>query len=251
MCDIDLFGPPQNDYGLDAVTSQKICMGNANFDRIQECTEYARSKMPTPEEANEAITHVEEPFNLWDYTRGYSNDKVLVFECLGWISDEDGRINVDAIKEFMSTTAVASYFEGDLFSMGLFRTYVQRNWTDNSNLFEGDMGDENLSSCAVQSETMTVNDFFNGIEPNNQVPCDCEGDVCLDDQGDDEEAKAESRFSLQSLVKGKPEKIAKQLIKRIHDGETQTFERLSHFSINQIKKNMNENAIFRGENVAS
>ena len=93
-------------------------MGPDNFDRIQQCAMVAEKLMPSAEETSEAVTHVEEQFNLWDYTRGYSNDKVLVFECLGWLSDEDGHINVDSIKEFMSTTALASYFNGEMGNCG-------------------------------------------------------------------------------------------------------------------------------------
>ena len=88
----------QNDMGLDQATSQKICMGAHNFDRIQKCAAWAETKMPSKEETEEAVSHVEEGFNMWDFVRGYANDKVLVFECLGWLSDCGAHINVSKIK---------------------------------------------------------------------------------------------------------------------------------------------------------
>ena len=96
------------------------------------------------------------------------------------------------------------------------------------------MGNSIYAECAIESETVTINDFFNGIEPNNQVPCDCEGDVCLDDHDDDEEreVEAEDRFSLKNLMKGKKEDLG-PLVHRIHDGITQMSHLIRYFYANQ------------------
>ena len=82
---------------------------------------------------------------------------------------------------------------------------------------QGEESDSVYSQCAIEAETVTINDFFNGAEPNNQVPCDCEGEVCLADH--DEEA--EDRFSLKNLMAGKKEKLG-PLVHRIHNGKSRT-----------------------------
>ena len=181
-------------HAMDPLSSQKLCMGPKHVHRVMECKAEAKEHMPSEEEAQEAINHVEEPFNMWDFVRGYANDKVLMFECMGWLTDCGAAVNISRVRQFMMKTNVAPWFNGE-------------------------MGTNPLMQCSIVSETVTINDFFRGAEPNNEVPCDCEGDVCKDDSHPDGEDEAEDRFSIAALMAGKHEHIDQDLVKQIHNGE--------------------------------
>ena len=86
-------------------------MGEENFAHIDQCAVDARKSMPTEEETETAIDNVDEPFNMWEFVRGYANDKVLVFECMGWLGD-DGATDIPKLSKFMSSTLLSSYFSG-------------------------------------------------------------------------------------------------------------------------------------------
>jgi hypothetical protein len=198
---------------MDKASRMETCMGPAYTKQVDECSAEAKTMMPSEAEVQEALTHVEEGFNMWEYVKGYVNEQVLVFECLGWLTD-DGHPNVDNIQDFMSDTAVHAFFSGE-------------------------MGNNPVMECTIESETCTINDFFRNVEPNNQVPCDCEGEKCKDDpnpDGDGGDDEAEDRFSLKALIAGEEEIEDQELIKKIHDGECHHINKNVDIENSQIKQ---------------
>lgn len=90
--------------------------------------------------------------------------------------------------------------------------------------FGGEIGDEVVKDCMTDAAVITPNEFFNGVEPNNQEECNCEGEctgdkVCdcegeCDCAGESADRKAKKdkknkkkRFSFKQMLEGAEQEL--------------------------------------------
>ena len=87
--------------------------------------------------------------------------------------------------------------------------------------FDGEDGDAAIAQCSAEADAITANEFFNGVEPNNQEACTCEGQ-CKDGKACGCEGEcncAEDRFSFKDMLEGMTQKLG-DIVDKIHEGKS-------------------------------